>query len=600
MAEVRFTKDVYLKLASLFLVACVILAVVIARRHPAAGYELSLYNSTPFPVLGLLLLSFAGGIAIVAHELFTSGHRDSRTYLAGFLVIVLAGAAFLCLPFFRDYVAASSGDHLGHVGFVSDILSTGHIGRLNPYPVIHTLLAQISTITGLSAMDTVNLNTSLALPLFMFTAYLMASAVLPHEGQRLAAALVVGGMMAGIGCFYLLPNTWSTLMLPLFFYCYFRRERVPFRILTVAILIVYPFFHPLSSIVIMLVLATIEVPRPLYTRLLRRLGMGVPVWMSSRPAIWPVLLEAAVFAPWVLTRQVFRSNVSIFWQSLTTFPGSHQYQSAAGNLAKANVEGFQILALMFKLYGELLVLAGLALLAAVLLVRQLRRGGREDGYYRLLLFGVWVPIALVFFAADFVGVAALKVLAADRMLGYIEMACVVFAALALWEIGARLKSSDAIVAVTCVLLLPALLVNFYGHYHSPYVIRPNQHVTHHYMAGMGWYFDTKDPVLPALCVATYPKWYSQATFGVDATYQRVDMPEVPDVEDHFGYDNFTTMGEQYDGSQYLSIDRVDRMAYQTVWQHLGRWNDADFRRLEDDPTVGRIYSNGEVDILIVS
>jgi hypothetical protein len=536
----------------------------------------------------------------VAHELFTSGCGQSRTYLAGFVVIILSAAAFLCLPFFRDYVAASSGDHLGHVGFVRDILSTAHIGQLNPYPVVHTLIAQISMVTGLSALDTVNLNTVLVLPVFMLTSYLLASAVLPHEGQRLLAALIAGGAMVGISCFYLLPNTWSTLMLPLFFYCYFKRDRVPFRILSVAILVLYPFFHPLSSIVIMLVLATMELPRPVYVRLLRRLGMGVPAWMSWRPAIWPVILEAAVFAPWVLTRRVFRSNVNIFWESLAAFPGSHQYQSAAGNLAKANVEGFEIIILMFKLYGELLVFAALALLAAILIARQLRQGIRDQGTYRLLLFGMWVPIALVLFALDFLGVAALKVLAADRMLGYVEMACIAFAALALWEIVTRLKSADAILAVTCLLLLPALLVNFYGHYNSPYVIRPSQHVTHHYMAGMTWYFGAKDPEVPALCIATYPKWYSQATFGVEATYERVDMPEFPDVEDHFGYDNFTTMGEQYDASQYLSIDRVDRIASQTVWKHLGRWNDADFQRLEHDPTVGRLYSNGEVDILLIS
>jgi hypothetical protein len=594
-----FTKDVYLKLVAIFFVACVILAVVIARQYPATGYELSIYTNTPAPVLVLLILSFVGGIAIVAHEVLSSGYVRSRTYLAGFAVIVLAGTAFLCLPFFSDYVTASSGDHLGHVGFVRDIVTSGHIGERNPYPVAHALLAEISTVTSLSPMDTVNLNTPLVLPIFMLTAYLLAAAVLPNEGQRLLAALIAGGTMAGISCFYLVPNTWSIILLPLFFYCYFKRDRVPFRILTVAILIVYPFFHPLSSIVIMLVLATMELPRPVYLRLLRRLRMGVPAWMSSRPAIWPVLLEAAVFVPWVLTRKVFRANVHIFWESLTSFPGAHRYESAAGGLGKANVHGLDILVLMFKLYGELLVFAILALLGAVLLVRQFRRGVRDGGAYRLLFFGMWVPIAFVFFAADFAGVAALKVIVADRMLGYIEMACITFAAFALWEIGMRLKTADAIVAATCVLLIPALLANFYGHYYSPYVIRPGQHVTHGYAAGMTWYLDTKDPEVPALCVATYPKWYARATLGVQATYERTDMPELPEVENHFGYDNFTTVGEQYDSSRYVSIDRVDRMAYQTVWKHLDRWNDADFQRLERDPTVDRIYSNGGVDILFV-
>lgn len=596
----RFTKDVYLRLVSIFLIACVILAVIIARQSPATTYELSIYASTPFPVLALLLLGFIGGIAIVVHEIFTSGHTQSRSYLAGFVVIILSATAFLCLPFFRGYVAASSGDHLGHVGFVRDIITSGHLSERNPYPLANTLLAQISMVTGLTALEIVNLNTALIVPIFMLTAYLLATAVLPNEGQRLLAALIAGGTMAGISCFYLLPNTWSALVLPLFFYCYFKRDRVPFSILTMAILVVYPFFHPLSSIMIMLILATMELTRPVCARLLRRQGIGVPAWMISGPTVWPVLLEAAVFVPWVLTRKVFRANVRIFWESLSSFPGSHHYASEAGNLAKANVHGLGILFLMFKLYGELLVFAALALIGAILLVRQLRRGVRDDGPYRLLLFGMWVPIALVFFAADFVGVAALKVLAADRMLIYIEVACVTFAAFALWQIGTRLKSAGWVVAATCALLIPALLVNFFGHYYSPWVIRPSQHVTHNYAAGMTWYLATKDPAVPAMCVGTYPKWYSRATLGVMATYERADMPESPEVQTHFGYDNFTTMGEQYEGNIYVSIDRVDRIAYQTVWKHLGRWNDADFQRLEQDPTADRIYSNGGLDIIFVS
>ncbi len=593
------TRDVCLRLAAALLVACVILAVVIARQCPATGYELSVYTSTPSSVLLLLLLSFIGGMAIVAFELFTSGYRRSRTFLAGFAVVALAAAAFLLLPFFRDYIAASSGDHLGHVGFVRDIAASGHLSDRNPYPLAHTLLAEVSMLTGLSALDVVNINTALILPVFMLTAYLLAAAVLPDERQRLLAALIAGGTMAGISRFYLLPNTWSTLLMPLFFYCYFKRERVPFRILAVAILVVYPFFHPLSSIVIMMVLAVMELPRPLYVRLLRRLKLGVPQWLSPRPVLWPVLLEAAVFIPWVLTRQVFRANVRIFWESLTSFPGSYQYASAAGNLGKANVHGLEIPILVFKLYGELLVFAVLALLGAVLLVHELRRGSRQGGAYRLLIFGIWVPIAFLFFAADFIGVAAMRVIVADRMLGYVEMACIVFAAFALWKIAERLPSLDAMVTVTCGLLIAALLVNFYGHYHSPYVIRPGQHVTHRYEAGMSWYIGTKDPALPALAVATFPVWYFEATLGVQATYERTDLPEFPEVADHFGYDNFTTMAEQCDGSRYLSMDRVDRAAYQTVWKHLGRWVDADFRRLEQDPTVDRIYCNGEVDILLI-
>lgn len=596
----NLTRDAFLKLVALFCIACVILAIVLAHRSPATGYELSIYTSTPFPVLWLLLLSLAGGVGIVVHELFTSRHEERRTYLIGFAVILLGATAFLCLPLIRDYVASTGADQLGHIGFVTDILRTGHLGDANVYPVTHSLLAQIASVTGLSALQVVNLNTVLVLFIFTLTTYLLASAVLPNKGQRLLVALVAGGTMTGISRYYLVPNTWSILMLPLFFYCYFKQDRIPFRILLVALLVVYPFFHPLSSVAIMIALAAMELPKPVYSRLLRRLGMGVPPWMESRPVLWPLLLEAAVFIPWVTTREGFQKNVNGFWDGLVNFSGAHGVQEAGESLAKANVEGLGLPILMFKMYGELLIFLILTALAAVLLVQQLRFGIRDNGKYRMLLFGTWIPFALLFFVADFVGLPAFRLLGAERMLAYIEVACIPFVGFALWEIATRARCSRLAKVGIYGLVILALALNFHGHYSSPYLIRPSAQVTHRDMAGMTWYLDEKDPLVPAFYVAAAPERFSQGIVGIQANNLRLDVSLDWQLETHFGYDNFTTMGEQYEGDIYVNINRLDKLAYQTVWRDLGRFNDADFERLEGDPTVDRIYSNGEMEVIFIN
>jgi hypothetical protein len=550
--------------------------------------------------LWLLLLSLAGGVGIVVHELLTSRYEERRTYLIGFAVILLGATAFLCLPFIRNYLASTRGDLLGHAGYVIDIFRTGHIGDLNPYPVTHSLIAQITSITGLSVLQVVNLNTVLVLPIFILTTYLLATAVLPNKGQRLLVALVAGGTMAGISRYYLVPNTWSILMLPLLFYCYFKQDRVPFKILLVLLLVVYPFFHPLSSVVIMAALAVMELPKPVYSRLLRRLDMGVPSWIESRPVVWPILLEAAVFFPWVLSRPAFQKSAYIFLEQLATFSGSPGLREAGGDLAKANVHGLGILILMLKMHGELLIFLILATLAAILLVKQLRLGIRDSGKYRLLLLGILILLSVLFWAADFVGAPGTRVFAADRMVVYTEIACIPLVAFALWEIARRTRFSHLAKVSTCGLVILALVLNFRGHYNSPYLIRPNEQVTHRDMAGMTWYLDEKDPLVPAFYVMTPPERFTQSIVGIEATELRLDMPYFSQLETHFGYDNFTTIGEQYDGDRFININRFDRVVYQTVWQQLGRFNDADFERLEQDPTVDRIYSNGEMDVLFVS
>ena len=601
------TRDITLKLAALFCIASVTLALVVAHQSPALGYELSIYGSTPALVWCLLFVSLFGGIGIVVHELATGRYAKSRTYLVGFAVVLLTTIAFLCLPNVRDYVSSTRADQLGHTGFVVDISLTGHIGTLNPYPIIHTLLSQIASMTGLSALQVVNLNTALIFPIFVLMIYLLATVVLPDRGQQVLAALIAGGTMAVIGRYYLIPNTWSILMLPLLFYCYFRSERLPFKALLVVLLVAYPFFHPLSSLLVIAALAIMEIPKPIYSRLFRRLHMHVPALVASRPVLWPILTEIAIFAPWVLTREAFSPNVRQLWHQLITFSGPQQVQAATTDVSKAGLSILDVIVVGVKLYGEILILIALAMVGIIILIRQLRSGDQDHAKYRLLLVGVLLSLACLLYAAFFVGIPGVQSIAADRVLLYVEMASIPLVAFALWEVSRQTRFRRlAWVGIGGVLILASML-NIGGHYRSPYVIRPSDQVTQADMTAMTWYFEQKDPFAYSYYVASPPARFAQCILGNKATDLREDIAyESTQFSDHFslpdsvGSDNRSTLGEQFSGDVYVNIHKYDKLAYQTVWRNLNRFNDDDFERLERDPTVDRIYSNGEVDVLFVT
>jgi hypothetical protein len=594
------TRDITLKLVAVFCIAAVIVALVVAHQSPAAGYELSMYSSTPVLFWYLLILSLVGGIGIVIHELATGRFQENRTYLVGFTVILLTLVAFLCLPDIRNYVTWRA-DQMGHIGFVQDISLTGHIGNFNPYPIIHTLLSQIASITGAPIFRVVNLNTALVFPIFVLTTYLLATVVLPHKGQQLLAALIAGGTMAGLSRFNLIPNTWSILMLPLFFYCYFKRDRLPFKVLLVILLAAYPFFHPLSSLIIIAALVVMEIPKPIYSRLLRRLRLHVPHWVQSRPVLWPILLESAIFLPWVLTREAFRTNILQLWRQMSTFSGSQEAQKTGTDIGKAGLDSLGVVVIGLKLYGEILLFLILATVGIILLARQLRSGDQDHAKHRLLFVGALLLLASLSYAAFFIGIPGAEPLAAERLQVYIEVACIPLVAFALWELIGRVKFKHiGWCAVFGVVLLAAFL-NIRAHNASPYMIRPGQQATQADMTGMTWYLEKKDPQVYAYWVSTDPARFAQCTLATTATRSREDI-RYHDVQfrDHFGTDNYTAVGEQYAGTIYGNITKYDKLAYQTVWQALNRFNDEDFERLEQDPTVDRIYSNGATDILFIT
>ncbi len=455
--------DITLKMVALLCVIFVIIALLIMYQSPATGYEQSIYSATPFGVWFLLALSLLGGLGIVIHQLATGRYQETRTCLFGLAVVLLTATAFLCLPVIRNYYSWR-GDQLAHIGFVKDIATSGHLPGYNPYPVTHTMLFEISAVLDWPIHTVVNLNTPLIFIVFVLVMFLLTTVVLPNRGQQLMATLFTAGTVAALSRFNLVPNTWSILLLPLFFYCYFRRDEPPFKVLLVLLIIAYPFIHPLSALIIIVSLIAIEFFKPIYSRLLRRTQVEVPSWISAGPVIWPLALELLVFLPWVFTRQAFRSSVDGLWWQLVNFSGSGQGSAAVGKLSKVDLDAFGIVMILVKLYGEILLLGVLACVGILLVYRQLRSGGRDDGgdaqgwsrdgggdpsgeeppggndnRFRLVFMGVLFVLSTVAYFAFYAGAPGAESLSATRIIVYVEVFAIPLVGFVLWELATRAK-----------------------------------------------------------------------------------------------------------------------------------------------------------------
>jgi hypothetical protein len=87
-------------------IACFILiffSSFIAYSHPARGYELSIYESTPTFVWIFLIFSITGGVTIIVHQVYTKAYKSSNFWLFGFLILILSRVSLLYIPFIRGY-----------------------------------------------------------------------------------------------------------------------------------------------------------------------------------------------------------------------------------------------------------------------------------------------------------------------------------------------------------------------------------------------------------------------------------------------------------------------------------------------------------------
>lgn len=587
---------------SIVAIVCFILlaiALLIAHASPATGYELDIYNATPLSVWVCLFLSFIGGISILGHQIATKGYRDSRFWLIGLLVLILARMSVLYLPYIRGYISWG-GDNISQLGMIKDILSSGHFPTNAYYPITHVLLSSGISVTGIPDIILVNLSTTFLSVMFVLSTYLLATAVLPHKGQQLLAALVTGGVMLGGGYnVFLMPNGWSILLMPLLFYCYFKRAIAPYTILFAILLVLYPFFHPLSALVVIISLGALELSRWLLPRILKPRAT-LASSPDIRPSPTPMLIELTIFLPWVLSFQQFHPSLRLMWQQITTGVGPEVIAGIETSLSKVNVHGMDFVTLLFKMYGVTIIFLILALIGIFFLWRQVRSGSIGRKEYDLACFASVLLVSGIFYGYYLSGGPGSGALAGERLLFYVAAFTPVFAAFALYELFKRLNFRRlAWGGIICLVILSSVL-SIRSLYRSPYIIQPNLQITQMEMTGMIHLIKEKDTTIGCAHIMRFPYRFADGILGTIETNRRGDLSyNVVQPSDHLGYDEHSTLGEQYSQNRYAAITKFDRILYTTVWHEVGRFNDADFERLEQDPTVDKLYSNGELDVYLI-
>lgn len=590
----------WLKITAILCFFLLSLALHIASQTPATGYELSIYSATPSLVWFFLFISFIGGISILMHQIATKEYRYSRFWLIGLLILIISRVTLLYLPYIRGYVSWR-GDNITHVGLVKDVLDSGHFAADNCYPITHLLLSQVISITGLSEIIVVNLSTTILSVIYLLSMYLLATIVLPSRGQQLMVLVLTGGVMIGGRCNVLLmPNGWSVLLLPFLFYIYFKHRNFPYSVLLVIILILYPFFHPLSSFLVVVSLGVLELSRWLFYRFLKPKAKIISR-LLSQPLMIPILIELVIFLPWVLSFQQFHYNIQLMWRQITAGIGSDVIGQIDKSLDKVNVYGKDFIFLFIKMYGTTFVFIILALIGILLLWKEIRSGCISSKKYNLFYLSWMFLFYGLFYTYYLFGGPGSTALAGERILVYAEILTPQFAAFTLYRLFRKFYFNYlSYTSIICLVILVSSL-SVVPLFFSPYIIQPNLQITHMDISGIAWFIDKKDRKIECANTLSNPARIMQGIIGYVDASKRSDINRyIPQIPDHFGYHEYSTLGDQYPQDKYVTIAQIDRMAYLTVWRQVGRFNEVDFERLENDPTVKKLYSNNELNVYYVS
>lgn len=576
---------------------CLSFANIIAYLNPSQGYELSFYEQTPLCVWLLIAISVICGLFVIFFHI-RNEQKDNFWLLLGLSLLILIRISLLYLPFIRGYYTWN-GDNISHIGYLKDIISMGYLSNENYYPITHVILAIIKIISNIPVELVVNYSTALISAFYVVSIYLLSRKILIERNAQILSVAVIAVVLFNRYDVYLMPNGWSLLLLPFVVYLFFKSyDSLKYRILMLITLVLYPLFHPLSSVILAIILLSIGTAEIVFAKINHNKSNGNlnVKWFSKIPIIQIIILLVILFS-WILSFKTFEPNIRNIYQAIITGFSPNVIAEMGGTLEKINVHGISFIKLLFKIYGDEIIFLSLTFIAAFMLIKKYLHHKQfnisDKGIFPLLC--ITLVIGIIYFAYLLNIIPGLGNIGAGRLLAYVVLFTPIFAGYVFYRFIKKQNNYALISTFILIFILSATtILNLFP---SPYVINPNNQVTQMDIKGFEWIVTYKNDSIKANDFAEIispPYRFIDAIIGNEKRMEVIGGKS-PEVPDHFNYNLHRTIGESFENDKYMVLTKFDKIVYATVWSEVGRFSSDDFIKLNEDITAVKLYCNGECD-----
>lgn len=557
----------------------VTISLVIINNSPVTGYELSIYTNNPF-IWILLILSNIFGITIIVSQVFDKNKKN--IWLVGFSILIFTNFIILSLHALKGYYLYNYGDSMGHYDFSNQILLNGYISSDNSYPIVHILIVEIIYIGKLSAIEIMRYLPAFFSVLFMLFIYILGESLLQKRGQVLLVSILGSNFFFSYYHVSVYPSGLSVLMLPLVFYLYFKGSDFKgsgFKLSFIILIIIYPFFHPATSSMLILFLIILELTKGIYKKRIEYTSFN------------PVLVSSITFILWISNFWFFNETIKSIY---TMILGAHEesYFISEGTKAIQNIQGLDLIELFTKMYGIQAIYSMLSLIATILIIKRISDKRMLNMFILSIFFITSMPLSFFLFISS-------RLISVGRLLGlnYIMVVTPILSGFSLYELiktNDDKKNKKKMIMVIFILSL-IFTTSVLSIYRSPWIFQQNWQATYSFITGSKWFKDDTDKNIISNGMGFYevnrPPYYR---YG-DDTAERI-------IPAHFNYSNYKTLGEQFKQKRYIVVTQMSKLANadptlsRTRMDPAIQWgfNEKDFYRFENyDTTINKLYTNGE-------
>jgi hypothetical protein len=581
-----------LKFLAVFSFTLIFLALILIKNSPANGYELSIYTVTPF-IWILLVVIIVCGILISTDQMFSKNVNDF--WIVGFFIILFSVFIIVSIHALRGYYMYGFGDVPTHLSEANQIIYSGHLFHGitdNFYPIIHILIAEIVIATNISTLNVGKYLAPVFTIFYMVSIYLLSNIVMPRREHIIIASIGSGILFFSYYHVMPYPQVLSALVLPFVFYLYFRSKKYVCeanKITLIILIFLITFFHPLSLIMCIAFLVTVEL-----TLLISNKLKGVDFKMSQFNFNL-TLISITVFIFWISAFSVFRIGIQ---DIVSTTHGVQSYQVTQVESATSSIQLFDMMILALKRYGENAIYGLLSLIGGTLVIRRLKNEVNCLCYIFQLF--IWFTVSGILLIMMFAGIHQIYI---NRVLDsfYALLVSPLLAGFALIELLRKFKYRRILIRS---LLTFTLLISIFGAYNSPWISQPSWHITLQDINGAVWLSENSGSAASE-GMGFHSGDLSVAMIEHNLPHMKLFRPDYENNErmlpEKFNYSLYQELGSLYIKDCYLVTEiRAEISADDPVLSKYkldptipwGRGKDLE--NLQTDCSVDKIYESNEM------
>jgi hypothetical protein len=575
--------------------------IIILQVGQATSYDFSIYDAYPWYFWVALLSAIIGGQIVI----FGSAITQSKTndWLYGLFVILIANTILLFLPAIRGYYVYGTHDVLTHIGYMQDILQTSGIGG-DHYPIDHILGVIFHLIFGLSIPDITLFIPPFFSFFFILSMYFVGKTVFQNKFELSILVILTSILTLGDVHLSFTPNSQGFFLVPLILFLAFKMyhganvRKYNFLLLLMCLLIV--FFHPLVTVMIMLILFLMQIMQYFLEKYENRK-------LKKVNYTYTIFFMLTIFLIW---SKYLNMVTDMAEPLILRFFGDAKIESEFHNnvvlMSQLNADPLYFFRLILNIYGQLMVLGLLSLLCIGLIIKSMDNQKTKWTFFK----GIPVIGFLVFY------ILSLVMLLINGTFGFVRF--YVFATLFslmlipagfylfLYNIPNDKSSTRKTMIKMCGVLFFIFCVTFFSLfnlYASPIIKTENQQVTTSDFIGMKTFFSYRNEDLQINELGLVSSRYYDAIYGESAERQNMNIFNINMTPpDHLGYQNETLSRNFYNRSKYLVLNDKGKGFYPNMYpefENKWRFLAKDFERLNSDNKIQKIYSNRNNEIFLI-